>query len=215
MTSRPATQAFLSEELPLWLASGSPRRREILATLGVPLVVHAVTVDESAWPNESPDAYLERIVRTKLSAAAQALKEASGPRTERPIGAIAVADTSVIEGGAVLGKPSDPDDAARMVARLSGRTHEVWTRFALALPHHGGVAAHEETVRTRVTFRTLSPAQVRAYVATGEGIDKAGAYAIQGRGAALVSRIEGSYSCVVGLPACEFMVALEGLGLWG
>jgi septum formation protein len=215
MTSRSSTHSFLSEALPLWLASGSPRRREILATIGVPLVVHAVTVDESTRPNESPDAYLERIVRTKLSAAAQALNAERPPFAGRPLGAIAVADTSVIEGGAVLGKPSDPDDAARMVARLSGRTHEVWTRFAIALLQHGGVAAHEETVRTRVTFRALTTAQVQAYVATGEGTDKAGAYAIQGRGAAFVSRLEGSYSSVVGLPACEFMLALEGLGLWG
>lgn len=101
-----------------------------------------------------------------------------------------------------------------MIARLAGRTHEVWTRFAIGAAEAPARTLHEETVSTRVTFRPLTSERVRAYVASGEGMDKAGAYAIQGRGAGLVSRIEGSYSNVVGLPACEVMVALERLGLW-
>jgi len=100
-----------------------------------------------------------------------------------------------------------------MIARLSGKTHEVWTRFAIGAPSFPARVLHEETVRTRVTFRVLTPSQVAGYVASGEGKDKAGAYAVQGRGAGIVSRIEGSYTNVVGLPACEVMVALERLGL--
>jgi septum formation protein len=100
-----------------------------------------------------------------------------------------------------------------MIARLAGATHEVHTRFAIGLAASPSDEAHAETVVTRVTFRPLSNDRIRAYAASGEGKDKAGAYAVQGRGAALVSRIEGSYSNVVGLPACEVMVALERLGL--
>lgn len=215
MTSPHASSAVLSEAAPLWLASGSPRRREILVTLGLPVFVHAVSIDETVAPNESAEAYLERIVREKGSAAARAYDQGGmAGLVPGQIAAIAVADTSVIADGAILGKPVDEEDAARILTRLSGRTHEVWTRFALGRPDTGKLSGHEETVRTRVTFRALSAAQVRAYVATGEGRDKAGGYAIQGRGAGLVSRIEGSYSNVVGLPACEFLVAVERLGLW-
>jgi septum formation protein len=130
-----------------------------------------------------------------------------------------VADTSVIDGVTILGKPADLAEAEAMIARLAGRTHEVWTRFAIGrvepidAPERAVVIAHEETVVTRVTFRALSTAQVRAYATTGEGLDKAGGYAVQGLGAGIVARIEGSYTNVVGLPACELLVALEALGL--
>ncbi len=194
----------LSEGSPLLLASGSPRRREILASLGIPIVVSAVDIDESTRAGESPDAYLVRIVRSKLDAVA----------VYGAAGAVLVADTSVIDGDAILGKPSNSDDAERMIARLSGRTHEVWTRFAIGAPELPAPCLYAETVKTRVTFRALTPVQIRRYAETGEGLDKAGAYAVQGRGAAIVERIDGSYSNVVGLPACEVSVALEGLGLW-
>jgi septum formation protein len=192
------------------LGSASPRRREILESLDISHVVFVASIDEELLPVEAPGAYLVRIVRAKLAAVRVALPE--GLRAAR---AILVADTSVIatsEGGAVLGKPRDEADSFEMLTRLAGTTHEVHTRFALASLDEGGFL-HEQTVRTKVSFRPVTPARLRAYAATGEGMDKAGAYAIQGRGAALVSHIEGSYSNVVGLPACEVSVALESLSL--
>ena len=213
----------LSEAEPLLLASGSPRRREILANLGVPTLVSAVDVDESIQPGEMPHTYLVRIVAAKLAAASSPFARSAaaargdtlqGINVASAAGAVLVADTSVIADDHILGKPTGPEDAERMIAQLAGKTHEVWTRFAVGAPESPARTLHEETVKTRVTFRSLTAEQVRAYVASGEGIDKAGAYAIQGRGAGLVSRIEGSYSNVVGLPACEVIVALEALGLW-
>lgn len=215
---RPSTppRGPLSDAEPLLLASGSPRRREILANLGLPARVMPVDVDESALPAEAAEDYLVRIVGAKLAAASAAFVGGSlhGIDVAASARAVLVADTSVIDDGAILGKPSSPDDAARTIARLAGRTHEVWTRFAIGAAEAPARPLHAETVKTRVTFRPLTAERVRAYVASGEGTDKAGAYAIQGRGAGLVARIEGSYSNVVGLPACEVVVALEQLGLW-
>lgn len=216
----------LSKADPLFLASGSPRRREILGNLGVPTLAGPVDVDETVRPSESAEAYLTRIVIAKLVAASNVFEKPEeggapssgdtlkGVNLAAAAAAVLVADTSVIDDGAILGKPTSAEDAERIIARLAGRTHEVWTRFAIGAPECPARAVHEETVKTRVTFRALTPERVRAYVASGEGVDKAGAYAVQGRGAGLVARIEGSYSNVVGLPACELMVALERLGLW-
>lgn len=200
----------LTDASPLLLASGSPRRREILTSLAIPIVVHAVDVDESVLPGEAADAYLERVVAAKLAAAYERVDVDAALRVAA---AILVADTSVVVDGDVLGKPADVDEAEAMIARLAGRTHEVWTRFAIATPDVRPRALREERVVTRVTFRALSPVRIRAYAETREGFDKAGGYAVQGRGAALVARIDGSYTNVVGLPACEVSVALEGLGL--
>jgi septum formation protein len=200
----------------LLLGSGSPRRREILANLRVPFVVHVAGADESILAGEGPAAYLERVVRAKLAAVGEVYAPSSvAPPEVKATSAVLVADTSVIDGDTILGKPGDADEAEAMIARLAGRTHEVWTRFAIGRvdPRAGVVVAHEETVITRVTFRALSAAQVRAYAESGEGLDKAGGYAVQGLGAGIVARIEGSYTNVVGLPACELLVALEGLGL--
>jgi septum formation protein len=178
--------------------------------MGVPLVTWPAPVDETRKRGEAPDRYLERIVRAKRDAA----RAAFDPKTHA---GLLVADTSVIlpavRGGAparVLGKPDDDDDARAMIRALAGKTHEVHTRFCI-LGERGEIA---QTVRTKVTFRALDASRVARYVATGEGKDKAGAYAIQGAGAALVSKIHGSYTNVVGLPACEVMIALEKLGLW-
>jgi septum formation protein len=194
---------------PLLLGSGSPRRREILTNLGVPFVVHVANADESTREGEDAASYLERIVRAKLAAVRDSL-----PAAERgAISAVLVADTSVIDDGAILGKPADAAEATSMITRLAGRTHEVWTRFAIGAAERDGRVLHEETVITRVTFRPLSAEHVRRYVESGEGIDKAGAYAVQGLGSGIVARVEGSYTNVVGLPACEVIVALEGLGL--
>jgi septum formation protein len=120
-------------------------------------------------------------------------------------GGVLVADTLVLVDGAVVGKPTDDGDARAILRALSGRAHEVWTRFALD-------RGEAETVRTRVIFRALSDDAIARYVATGEGRDKAGSYAIQGLGAFAVSRIEGSYTNVVGLPACEVIDALLRAG---
>jgi septum formation protein len=158
--------------------------------------------------------YLPRIVLAKLHAVASAFDAASGaPADVRACAAVLVADTSVIDDGAILGKPGSLEEAESMIARLAGRTHEVWTRFGVGTPSASPKVLHEETVITAVTFRPLTAAHVRGYAASGEGTDKAGGYAVQGLGAGLVSRIAGSYSNVVGLPACEVLVALEGLGL--
>jgi len=205
------------------LASGSPRRREILQSLGVPTLVTAVDIDESVREGEGAEAYLVRIVNEKLAAASKPFIKSDkaagrgdtlqGINIASAAGAVLVADTSVIVDDAILGKPSGTEEGEAMITRLAGRTHEVWTRFAVGAAEHPFRALHEETVKTKVTFRSLTPERIRAYVASGEGKDKAGGYAIQGRGAGLVERIEGSYSNVVGLPACQVMVALERLGL--
>lgn len=199
----------------LLLGSGSPRRREILANLRIPAVVHVAGADESTRSGEGAGAYLERVVLAKLAAVAIVYAPGSALATDaiRATRAVLVADTSVIHGGAILGKPADADEAEMMIARLAGRTHEVWTRFALGTPEVESRVLHAQTVVTHVTFRALTPARIRAYAESGEGLDKAGAYAVQGLGAGLVAAIEGSYTNVVGLPACEVLVALEGLGL--
>lgn len=195
------------------LGSGSPRRREILANLRIPFVVHVAGADESTLPGEGPPAYLERVVRAKLAAVSAVFSSPTSSPEARGTCAVLVADTSVIDGGAILGKPSDVHEAEAMIARLAGRTHEVWTRFAFGAPSASCEVLHEETVITKVTFRELTPARIRAYAESGEGMDKAGAYAAQGLGAGLVARIDGSYTNVVGLPACEVVIALERLGL--
>ena len=194
----------------LVLGSASPRRQEILENLRVPHVVFIVPVDEDVLPGEPPDAYLARVVRKKLAAVRAALT----PELRDGATGVLVADTSVILGSAILGKPASIDEARSMIERLAGKTHEVRTRFALASVLGEGTAGgfvHEETVVTRVTFRSLTAEGASAYAASGEGMDKAGGYAVQGLGSGLVSRIEGSYSNVVGLPACEVAVALERL----
>lgn len=198
---------MIDARTPLLLGSGSPRRREILASLGVPIRVAKAEVDETVLPGEGPEPYLVRVVAAKL-AAASALPEVQG------CAGILVADTSVIVDGATLGKPEDAAGARAMLRALSGRAHEVWTRFAVgAVGERPAVVA--ETVRTKVWFRPLEEAEIAAYADTGEGLDKAGAYAIQGVGAFAVERIEGSYSNVVGLPACEVVLALRRAGILG
>jgi septum formation protein len=195
----------ITAERPLVLGSASPRRRELLALLQVPVVVRVASVDESPRPAESPATYLERVVLAKL----EAIRAAGLP----PAAGILVADTIVVApNGAILGKPADVDDARAMIEALSGAAHEVSTRFLLAGPVPERSPDHAQTVTTRVTFRAVSPDEMSAYAASGEGSDKAGAYAVQGGAAAFVERIEGSYTNVVGLPLSEVVVALRGLG---
>ena len=198
----------VSSSTPLVLGSASPRRREILERARVPVVVVTAEVDETPAVGEAPDAYLARVVLAKLDAVRGMLS----PDRLRIAPAVLAADTSVIDRDAILGKPASEAEAQAMIERLSGRTHMVKTRFAIADPS-SGVVRHAETVSTSVTFRSLSTEDARGYAASGEGRDKAGGYAIQGLGASFVLRIEGSYTNVVGLPACEVVVALERLGL--
>jgi septum formation protein len=194
---------------PLVLGSGSPRRRDFLASLALPFVVRTAPVDESARPAELPGAYVDRVTRAKLEAV-RALDLRGGG--EEPAGVL-VADTVVVApDGALLGKPRDDDDASSMLARLAGAVHEVTTQFVLAPCAPGSAHAHVQAVTTRVKFRALSPGEVREYVAGGEGRDKAGSYAIQGNAASFVERIEGSVTNVVGLPLAEVVVALRALG---
>jgi len=197
---------MIDDTHPLLLGSGSPRRREILTTLGLPLRIVSLDVDERVLSGEAPGPYLERVVMDKLAAAAKASAGVD-------VGAVLVADTSVILDDRALGKPADVAEAREMIRSLAGRDHEVWTRFAIASGADPSRAVHAETVSTRVTFRPLDEADIAGYAATGEGLDKAGAYAIQGIGAFLVAGIVGSYSNVVGLPACEVVAALRRLGL--
>lgn len=187
------------------LGSASPRRRELLEAQGFRLHVRPADVDETVLSGEAPAAYLERIVHDKLRAA----KAQIGPGMRAD--ALIVADTTVTFEGRILGKPADREESKRMIEALAGGAHEVMTRYAIVALETG--REHADTVTTRVIFRALTPVEIDAYVATGEGDDKAGAYAVQGKGAALVTRIEGSYTNVVGLPVAEVVVALAKLGL--
>jgi septum formation protein len=197
---------MIDDRRPLLLGSASPRRREILTTLGLPLRVAPPVVDESVLPGEGPLDYLARIADSKLKAVAvlQAARDA---------GAVLVADTTVILEGRILGKPEDIAEARAMLRALSGRAHQVSTRFAIASPDEPARAIHAETVSSTVVFRPLEGDEIDAYAATGEGLDKAGGYAVQGIGAFAVARVEGSYANVVGLPACEVILALRATGL--
>jgi septum formation protein len=197
---------MLSASSPLVLGSASPRRRDILAGLGIPLRVAPANVPEMERPDESPLEYVERIVLEKLRGSAPGLAAGGG-------GALLVADTIVVLDGDVLGKPADVADAVRLLGRLAGRTHRVFTRYAIARAGAPLEPVATRTVESSVTLRAASPGELEGYARTGEGLDKAGAYAIQGIGAFLVARIEGSYTNVVGLPACEVVEDLLRTGL--
>lgn len=183
----------------LVLASGSPRRRQLLSQLGIPLEVHAAGVDEAERPGEQAEPFVLRVAADKARAVA--------PRF--PGRVVLAADTAVVREGRLYGKPAGAADARRMLGELSGRTHEVVTGVAVLGP--GG--AQSLAVTTKVRFRALSPEEIAWYVATGEPLDKAGAYGIQERGGAFVEAIEGSYSNVVGLPLAESLLALQRAGL--
>jgi septum formation protein len=211
---------------PLVLGSASPRRRELLESLGLPLVVRVADVDESQRAGEAAHQYLERVVAAKLEAVREDLARgpspldhvtaAGEPTSLRDGRGILVADTIVVApDGLVLGKPSGDEQALAMLGKLSGAVHEVKTRFALAESVCGAPILHAETVVTGLRFRALAPDEAREYVTSGEGRDKAGGYAVQGKAASFVQRIEGSYTNVVGLPLCEVATALRALGWTG
>jgi septum formation protein len=186
----------------LHLASGSPRRRELLTQIGVPFAVVTAAIDETPLANETAAAYVERLARDKALAGLASLGSTPGA-------VVLGADTAVVLDGRILGKPRDRDDGLAMLATLSGREHEVLTGVALASAGNCQV----RVVRSRVAFRALSSAQIVAYWETGEPRDKAGGYGIQGLAAVFVSQIQGSYSAVVGLPLCETAQLLEEFGI--
>jgi septum formation protein len=167
------------------LASGSPRRHELLAQIGVQFTVRVPDIDETPEPGEAPSVYVRRLAFAKAAAVGAASDEL-----------VIAADTTVELGGEILGKPLDADDAASMLRRLSARTHRVHTGVAV----RQGDLELAEVCTTLVTFVELDEAMVEWYVETGEPIDKAGSYALQGAGGALVQLVRGSVSNVIGLP---------------
>ncbi|MGA9853557.1 MAG: Maf family protein [Gammaproteobacteria bacterium] len=186
----------------IYLASQSPRRAELLRQLGVSFEVVSAPIDESLQAGESPNHYVLRLAQAKAKAALASL----GGKTIRPLLA---ADTAVMVDGRILGKPHDRADGLAMLARLSGRTHQVLSAIALWTPD----GLHQASSTSTVTFRTITSEEAAAYWETGEPADKAGAYAIQGRGAVFVSHLDGSYSGVMGLPLYETAQLLRSAGV--
>lgn len=182
------------------LASASPRRRELLAQVGLTPEVRVYSIDETPHAGEAPETYVRRMATEKLEAA---LEEEAGP--------VLAADTVVVDGGRVLGKPRDAAHNAEMLEALSGTAHQVIT--AVAVGTRTKVAVR--SVVSEVRFRLLGAATIARYVATGEGLDKAGGYGIQGIAGGFVSEIRGSYSAIVGLPLCESVEMLEAAGAIG
>lgn len=183
----------------LILASASPRRRELLDQIGVSYKVHAVDLDETPLINEAPSAYVQRVAADKSAACLQILQ------TDLPVLA---ADTAVVLGDLIMGKPIDEDDAIHMLTQLSGRTHQVYSAISLRGNEHWQALAI-----TDVSFRQLTLDEIKAYWQTGEPADKAGSYAIQGLGSVFVESIKGSFSGVVGLPVFETAQLLAKQGI--
>lgn len=182
----------------LVLASGSPRRRELLHSLGWSFRIDVPDICEDLLPGEGPEEVARRLSRAKAAEAA----------ARNPGALVVAADTLVAAGGVILGKPSCREESLRMLRMLSGAVHSVFTGVALRRGEEERFAVEE----TRVEFRPLSEESMKLYVESGEGDDKAGAYAIQGRGALLVSSLHGDYFNVVGLPLCRLSRLLEEFG---
>jgi septum formation protein len=194
----------------IYLASRSPRRRELLTQIGVRFHLllfrerpgEGPDVDEISMPHELPDVYVERMAKTKAEAGWRRMQQRN-----LPLAPVLAADTTVAVDGRILEKPLDRNDAQGMLQQLSGRTHEVLT--AVALKHHDWMEC--VLSRSEVRFKQLNAREIEQYVNTGEGDDKAGAYAIQGRAARFVVELRGSYSGVMGLPLYETADLLERL----
>jgi septum formation protein len=186
---------------PLVLASASPRRRELLQGLGLAFTIRPADLDETPFPNEEPGPYVLRLAKAKAAAVVQP-------------GEIALAaDTVVVLDGELLGKPTDAQDAEKMLAKIAGKEHQVYTGVAL---HHAAEPARETSNLTlsNVRMAPMTPETIAWYVATGEPMDKAGSYAVQGLGALFVEAIEGNYTNVVGLPLPAVKALFGELG-WG
>ncbi|AFN76828.1 Maf-like protein [Stutzerimonas stutzeri DSM 10701] len=181
----------------LFLASASPRRRELLTQIGVPFELLSITLDETPLPAERPEAYVQRLAREKALAGWAAVNDDSA--------AVLGADTTVVIDERILGKPADRAEGLLMLESLSDREHHVLTAVALATRD----ACEVRLVTSRVRFRRIERAEAEAYWASGEPCDKAGGYAIQGWGAVFVAELRGSYSAVVGLPLCETAQLLD------
>lgn len=177
----------------LVLASGSSRRRELLEQIGVHCISKAMDIDETPHSGELARDYVARMAKEKALTALPTFPDA----------VVLASDTSVILDGEILGKPESEAHAVSMLTRLSGNQHQVLTSIALAKYEQEAISIEVEVVETQVEFDVLSDQQIRDYVATGEPMDKAGAYGIQGKGALLIKGIQGSYSNVVGLPLTE------------
>jgi septum formation protein len=190
----------MAPEADLVLASASPRRRELLERLGLTLLVVPAELDETPRPDERPADYARRIAAAKCDAVADA-------RPGSPL-AVVGADTTVIVDDRILGKPRDADDARAMLALLAGRRHQVTTAYRVRL----GDRAVERAVSTAVSIRALQPAEVDAYLGSGEWRGKAGGYAVQGIAAAFVTEVRGSITNVIGLPVSELLADLQALG---
>lgn len=182
------------------LASGSPRRREILARIAYPFDIRPADLDESRLPGEAARDYVSRLAREKALAIAGAERDAL----------VLGSDTAVVLGNDILGKPADPGDAERMLGALSGRRHQVMSGVAIV---RGDRVEHSFVTSTDVDFRDLGEDEIRRYVSTGEPLDKAGAYAVQGEAGRFVGRVEGSVTGVIGLPFEETRDALWSLGV--
>jgi septum formation protein len=189
----------VSVKWPLILASASPRRRELLGMAGIPLEVFPSQVDEKNIPGESPVEHVLRVAGAKA-------QEVSRSHPDRWVLA---ADTVVVIDDRVLGKPRDPRDAEAMLTALSNREHQVLTAYSIL--NGSSLQKREGVVITRVLFKALSAEEIRWYIRSGEPFDKAGGYAVQGRGAFMIREVYGSYTNVVGLPLCEVLEALREL----
>ncbi|HSC34420.1 MAG TPA: nucleoside triphosphate pyrophosphatase [Thermodesulfobacteriota bacterium] len=184
------------------LASSSPRRRELLSTLGFAFDVMHPSADETVSGDETPEDFALRVSAEKAASVSGSLGE----------GAVVIgADTIVVVDGEILGKPEDPEEASSMLRKLSGKEHHVFTAFSIVKPKN--VILHSEIVDTSVRVKPLAASEIEGYIKTGEPMDKAGAYGIQGIGSFMVRGIEGSYSNVVGLPVEELLAALKKLGI--
>jgi septum formation protein len=188
-----------TDKFSLILASASPRRQELLKAAGVPLEVIPSNADEKFSAGETPERHVLRLAREKAGEVAKTY----------PDRWILGADTVVIIDSQVLGKPRDAKEAEKMLCLLSGREHRVTTGYCLL--HLTGGERKEGHVTSRVRFKPLSPEEIQWYISTQEPFDKAGAYAIQGKGAFMIKKISGSYTNVVGLPLCEVIEALREL----
>ncbi len=194
---------------PVILASASPRRRELLALIGIAHSVQPADVDETPHAGESPGVYAERIARDKAAAVAKLHERGAAAAATEAAPVVIAADTIVVSDNVLLGKPRDDADAERMLRMLSGRAHTVYTAVAVAR----GAVMQSAIEIVSVTFRTLTDPEIRSYIATREPMDKAGAYGIQGFGATIVERIDGDYFAVMGLALGLLVRLLDRVGV--
>lgn len=199
---------FAPREVLLILASASPRRRELLGLIGLPFVARPAGIDETPRGGETPDDYVRRVARQKLQTPNFKLQT---PNKEGGWELIVAADTAVVIDGEILGKPRDREDAAAMLRKLRGRTHEVLSAIALVDVRDGQL--REEFCRSEVTMRDYSDDEIADYAASGDPLDKAGAYAIQHNGFRPVEKFTHCYASVMGLPLCHLTRVLRSMGI--